>query len=103
MKTTITRLLKILALIIPVALFVFFMQTNIFCHLDQSTERIRRFYLEEENSLDVVFMGASEVPTGFAPGLAYRDYGFTSYMYTIDANPGSLYKYSRVHGMEKVY
>ena len=93
MKTTITRLLKILALIIPVALFVFFMQSNLFCYLDQSTERIRRFYLEEENSLDVVFMGASEVPTGFAPGLAYKDYGFTSYMYTIDANPGSLYKY----------
>ena len=93
MKTTITRLLKILALLLPVALFVFFTQSNLFCYLDQSTERIRRFYLEEENSLDVVFMGASEVPTGFAPGRAYGDYGFTSYLYTIDANPGSLYKY----------
>ena len=93
MKTTITRFLKILALIVPVALFVFFMQTYVFCYLDQSTERIRRFYLEEENSLDVVFMGASDVPTAFAPGLAYDEHGFTSYLYTIDANPGSLYKY----------
>ena len=93
MKTITTRLLKIIALIIPIALFVSFMQSYIFCYLDQSTERIRRFYLEEENSLDVVFMGASEVPTAFAPGLAYEEFGFTSYMYTIDANPGSLYKY----------
>ena len=93
MKTTISRLLKIIALIIPIALFVSFMQSYIFCYLDQSTERIRRFYLEEENSLDVVFMGASEVPTAFAPGLAYEEFGFTSYMYTIDANPGSLYTY----------
>jgi len=69
------------------------MQSYFFCYLDQSTERIRRFYEEEENSLDVVFMGASDVPTGFAPGLAYEQHGFTSYLYTIDANPGSLYKY----------
>ena len=93
MKTTITRLLKILALIVPIALFVFFMQANVFCHMDQSTERIRRFYFEEENSLDVVLLGASDVPTAFAPGLAYEQYGFTSYLYTMDANPGSLYKY----------
>lgn len=93
MKTTITRLLKITALLIPIALFVLFMQSYVFCHLDQSTERIRRFYEEERNSLDVVFMGASDVPTGFAPGLAYEQFGFTSYLYTIDANPGSLYKY----------
>ena len=93
MKTTLTRLLKILALLLPIALFVFFMQTYIFCYLDQSTERIRRFYLEEENSLDVVFLGASDVPTAFAPGLAYEQNGFTSYLYTIDGNPGSLYKY----------
>ncbi len=86
-------MLKIIALVIPVALFVFFMQSNVFCYLDQSTERIRRFYLEEENSLDVVFLGASEMPTAFAPALAYEEHGFTSYLYTIDANPGSLYKY----------
>jgi len=85
--------LKILALVLPLFLFVSFMQSYFFCYLDQSTERIRRYYLEDENSLDVVFLGASEMPTAFAPGLAYEQHGFTSYLYTIDANPGSLYKY----------
>ena len=93
MKTTITRLLKILALLLPVALFVLFMQSYVFCDLDQSTERIRRFYEEEKNSLDVVFLGAGDVSTAFAPGLAYEKFGFTSYLYTVDANPASLYKY----------
>lgn len=92
MKQTITRLLKILALIIPVALFVSFMQSYVFCYLDQTTERVRRFYQEEEHSLDVVFMGAGDVSTGFAPGLAYEQFGFTSYLYTLDANPATLYK-----------
>ena len=93
MKTTITRLLKILALIIPLFLFVSFSQNYFFCNMDQTTERVRRFYEEEENSLDVVFLGAGDVSTGFAPGLAYEKYGFTSYLYTFDANPASVYKY----------
>lgn len=93
MKTTITRLLKILALIIPVIMFVSFMQSFLFCNMDQTTERVRRFYEEEENSLDVIFLGAGDVSTGFAPGLAYEEFGFTSYLYTFDANPASLYKY----------
>ena len=93
MKTVITRLLKILALIVPVALFVCFMQSYVFCYMDQTTERTRRFYEEEKNSLDVVFLGAGDVSTGFAPGLAYEQFGFTSYLYTFDANPGTLYKY----------
>ena len=93
MKTLITRLLKILALVIAVSLFLFFVQNYAFGYVDQNTERLRRFYLEEEDSLDVVFMGASDINTAFAPALAYEKYGFTSYLYAFDANPGSLYKY----------
>ncbi len=93
MKTIITRLLKILALIIGVALFLSFMQNYVFAYIDQNGERVHGYYLEEENSLDVVFMGASDVNTAFAPGLAYEKFGFTSYVYAFDSNPGSLYKY----------
>lgn len=92
-KTTFIRTIKIFALILPVILFVLFAQKYVFCFTDHSTERIRRFYQEEENSLDVIFLGASEVFSGFAPALAYEEYGFTSYMYAIDSNPGALYKY----------
>lgn len=93
MKTTITRLLKTLALLLAVLAFLSFMQGYVFAYIDQNTERVHSFYLEEENSLDVVFMGASDVNTAFAPGLAYEKFGFTSYLYAFDANPGSLYKY----------
>ena len=93
MKTTIIRLLKILALLAAVLLFLSFMQNYVFAYIDQNSERVHSFYLEEENSLDVVFMGASVVNTAFAPGLAYEKFGFTSYLYAFDANPGSLYKY----------
>ena len=87
------RLLKILALFLAVLLFLSFMQNYVFAYIDQNSERVHSFYLEEKNSLDVVFMGASDVNTAFAPGLAYEKFGFTSYLYAFDANPGSLYKY----------
>ena len=93
MKTTIIRLLKTLALLAAVLLFLSFMQNYVFAYIDQNSERVHSFYLEEDNSLDVVFMGASDVNTAFAPGLAYEKFGFTSYLYAFDANPGSLYKY----------
>ena len=93
MKTTIIRLLKILALLAAVLLFLSFMQNYVFAYIDQNSERVHSFYLEEENSLDVVFMGASDVNTAFAPGLAYEKFDFTSYLYAFAANPGSLYKY----------
>ena len=82
-----------MALVLPVILFVLFSQHYLFYYTDHNTERIRRFYQEEENSLDVVFLGASDVFSGFSPALAYEECGFTSYMYAIDANPGALYKY----------
>ena len=93
MKILITRFLKILALLLSVALFLFFMQNYVFVYVDQNSERVHGFYQEETDSLDVVLMGASDVNTAFAPGLAYEKYGFTSYLYAFDANPGSLYKY----------
>lgn len=55
-------------------------------HVDSNTLRIQGFYQEETNSIDVVFYGASEVFTGYSPGLAYGEYGFTSYPYSADAN-----------------
>ena len=93
MKTFLTRLLKIFALIIPVLLFVLYTQTYFFNYSDINAERIRRFYLEEENSLDVVFLGSSEVGTGFAPVMAYEEFGFTSYLYATDGSTASFYKY----------
>ena len=91
MKKNNLRILKFTALILPLILILCFSQEYLFFYRNYDTERIEKFYEEEENSLDVVFIGASELSAGFAPGYAYEKYGFTSYMYAMDANQGSLY------------
>lgn len=88
-----SRIIKIIALLLPLVLFWVTAENFLFYHNDRNTERFRRFYNEEPNSLDVVFLGASEVFVGFAPGYAYDQFGFTSYLYVTDANEGSLFKY----------
>ena len=92
-KKYVIRLGKFLALLLPVILAVSFLQSTLFSHVDHCTERIRYFYQEEPDSLDVVMVGASELYADFSPVLAYERFGFTSYIYTQDSNPGSLYKY----------
>ena len=86
-----SRTLKVIALIVPLLLCTIFLQEFLFDHRTYDTARIEQFYEEEANSLDVIFLGASEIFTGYAPGYAYDQYGFTSYMYAMDANQGSLY------------
>ena len=45
---------------------------------------IQGFYKEEKNSIDVVFVGASEVSAGYSAPYAFSLYGYTSYPYSID-------------------
>lgn len=53
---------------------------------------VRGFYLEPKNSLDVVFLGASELYTGFCAPLAWEKYGFTSYPLAVSSMPACLYR-----------
>lgn len=76
------RFLKIMALIIPVVLFLLFLPVN----NSDDTRRIQDFYLEEPNSLDVVLLGSSDVYAGYSPTLAYSEFGFTSYPYVMSGN-----------------
>ena len=88
LKTYLKRTLRILSLLIAAAVFVGFTQNR----FDNNKIRIDGFYLEDKNSLDIVLLGASEVYTAFSSGLAYDEYGFTSYPYAIESNPLELYK-----------
>jgi len=89
MKKYLKRTLTIVSLIIIPLLFVSITQKRV----DHNTLRIQGFYQEEQNSIDVVFFGASEVFPGYSPAYAYEKYGFTSYSYAIDANYTKLIKY----------
>ena len=85
-KTVLIRSAKVLSLLLAVALTVLFAQEFILCNADHNRERVKGFYAEKDNSLDVVLIGASEVYSDFAPGLAYQNYGFTSYLNATQSN-----------------
>ena len=90
-KANRSRLLKFIALVLPLLFIFVFSQEFLFDRKDYDTDHLENFYEEEADSLDVVLIGASEVTHGYAPGYAYGKYGFTSYKYSLDANQGSLY------------
>lgn len=52
---------------------------------------INGFEKEKKNSLDMVFIGASEVYSSYSPTMAWEEYGYTSYDLGSPGIPGSLY------------
>ena len=46
------------------------------------TNIVRGFYAEEDNSLDVMFMGNSDMYRGMSPVVLWDEYGIASYSYT---------------------
>ena len=72
---------------------VFCVVSQMFITADRSDiSNIRGFYYEPKNSLDVVTMGPSEMYTGYAPTLAWHEFGYTSYNFGAGAIPCNLYK-----------
>ncbi len=59
-----------------------------------SRRNICGFYAEEQNSLDVVFVGGSVCYTSWEPLAAWNDYGFASYNFAIDALQPRSIKYA---------
>ena len=91
MKTVLMRYVKVLALLVSIVLTVLFLQNTLFYYFDGNYYRLRGFYREPENSLDVVLLGASDISNGFSPGYAYDYSGLTSYLYSTSGNRGSQY------------
>lgn len=81
MKKYIIRAVKLLSFGLVFALVMYVLQAYVLCHLDHNRLRLDGFYLEQQNTIDVVFTGASECYSDFSPGLAYEKFGFTSYPY----------------------
>ena len=92
LKIYLKRTVKIISLCLAVLLVVGVSSEYLLSYFDANTLRLEGFYMEEENSLDVVFIGASEVYSDFSSGQAYDEFGFTSYPYATGANPISVYK-----------
>lgn len=92
-KKVIARIIGIITMVAAIAIVLYFGQLYIFRAANQNAVRIEGFHLEEEDSLDMVILGSSDVYAGFAPARAYAKQGITSYDYAISANLGILLKY----------
>lgn len=66
---------------------------SFFLHVPESRDVVGMygFYLEEENSIDVVLIGPSPIYTDFYSPLAYEQEGFTSYGVSTGGMRGAFY------------
>lgn len=86
------KFIKISAFAI-VLLLLMQIASKAFIAIDSSDiENIYGFYAEPKNSLDMVMIGPSEVYTGYAPALAWEEYGLKSCNLSIGAVPCNMYK-----------
>lgn len=81
MKKYIRRTVIIISMLLVICIALGLCQTYLFVLDDHGAWRIRGFYLEDKDSLDVVFMGQSDIYSGICPGKLYEEYGLTSYDY----------------------
>lgn len=91
-KIYIKRTLRIVSLLLAITLSIAFLQEYILCRYDNNKIRVDGFYMEEKDSLDVVFIGASEIYAGFSPVYAYEKYGYTSYPLATSSMSSNVYK-----------
>lgn len=87
------RFLKIVILMCALFLTIGGLQRYYLCGNNQNAIRLRGFYKEDKNSLDVVLLGASEVYSSFNAGEFYKKTGVTSYPYAFEGNPVTMWKY----------
>lgn len=92
MKGYLLRAVKLLCFILAVGICTGVLQEYVLCHADHNRERVKGFYREDVDSLDVVYLGASEVYSDIAPGYSYRRDGITSYIFATQANSMLNYK-----------
>lgn len=86
------RIWKILSLVVALVITVLTLQETLLCNPDANRGRIKGFYLEDKDSIDVVLIGASDVYAAFSSCFAYEKYGFTSYPLATTGNIIQNYK-----------
>ena len=92
MKRKILWTVRLLCLILAVCVCFGLLQEYVFYHADHNRERIKGFFLEDDQTLDIVYLGASEVYSDIAPGYAYERDGVTGYLFATQANTILNYK-----------
>ena len=76
----VTRTVKTSCFFLTVMVSCLLLQQYVLRNVDHNSLRVEGFYQEQRDSVDAVFIGASDIYTSFMPGRAYEKYGFTSYL-----------------------
>ncbi len=84
---TVKQLLKALLFAVLAVLMLRGIQTVFYAADDRPFHSIAGFYQEPENSLDAVFIGASNTFEFFQPPIAWEDHGILVYNYVTPAMP----------------
>lgn len=92
-KTIVKRISAVALMVVALILFILLGQRFVFARGDQHEVRMHGFYMEDKNSLDVIFLGSSEIYNDFCSAEAYRISGVTSYPFGFASNPATLWPY----------
>lgn len=71
--------------------------------IDPATARIRQFYYEKRDTLDVIAVGSSEIGRGYSPLTIWKEYGVTSYNFgsSYQTMPIAYYKIKEILKYQK--
>lgn len=92
MKQYIFNLLKII-LFLTIFIFLYKFLSCLQKPASIDLENITGFYAEEENSLDVVYIGGSAAFVYWEPLTAYENHGITSYLFSANTIQPEFYEY----------
>lgn len=84
-----------IGIFVVAAALLLLLSSSILCVANEKDATgIYGFFLEPEDSIDVVLIGSSSVYTGFYSPLAYEQQGFTSYSLSTSTMTASLFPYA---------
>ncbi len=94
MKKVIKPILQVLSLLLVVIAVAIFVSSLLPYQCSSDEARLKLFYNEKEDSMEVILFGSSSVRAGFIPTKAYEEYGLTSFDYCMNHMPLPAIKYS---------
>lgn len=92
MKKKIKHVIEIIAIILAVGIAFYGSSFMLNRQLTSNELRVRNFYGEKENSLDMVVLGSSSVYTSISSPLIWNDHGITSYVLATSGAPMGVMK-----------
>lgn len=92
MKKKIKKIIELFVLILMIIIAYFGCSFILNRQLSANEIRVRNFYKEKKDSLDLVFIGSSSVYTSYSTPVAWKEQGFTSYVLATSGAPMGIMK-----------